>query len=57
MDPFHKIHQEWMASKCGDNSLLTPLRRSKSIVNFEVHPQLSNNRHPMDVGLVGIGSL
>ncbi len=25
--------------------------------SFEVHPQLSNNRHPIDVGLVGIGSL
>ncbi len=25
--------------------------------SFEVHPQLNNNGHPMDVGLVGIGSL
>ncbi len=25
--------------------------------SFEVHPQLSNNEHPMDVGLVAIGSL
>jgi hypothetical protein len=25
--------------------------------SLEVHPQLSNNRHPMDVGFVGIGLL
>jgi hypothetical protein len=24
--------------------------------SFEVHPQLSNNGHPVDVGLVGTGS-
>jgi hypothetical protein len=28
-----------------------------NINSFEVHPQLSNNGHPMDVGLVSIGSL
>jgi hypothetical protein len=34
MDPFHKIHQEWMASKRGDYSLFTPLRKSKTIADF-----------------------
>jgi hypothetical protein len=34
MDAFHKIHQEWMASKLGDYSLFTPWRRSKAIADF-----------------------
>jgi hypothetical protein len=28
-----------------------------NIIAVEVHPQLSNNRHPMDGALVGAGSL
>ncbi len=30
---------------------------TKNINSVEVHPQLSNNRHPVDGALVGAGSL